>query len=276
MNYSESLPKINYDTTLGSFTLVDFTSYYEMGDSSIPTQNLDVDKSQTLIEAGYSLYKDANSIWLFLLANKTINPFTLTKQSTSAEIADFETTTTIWGSLGSFDMYAPKGSLITPFTGTAGYPWQFSYVGNFSLTGGFAISKEYNSFSRRTYLKELQGITLISGSDIQIITKGMTNYYETDLSASPFGIILTEVKTQDSITKESSYKQNLIDTTYLLLDSELPILAKGSSPYEPTGVTSAEISYVDSAELSSITIKAFNAYSVGYKSFSLIEQNYEF
>lgn len=275
MNYSNSLPKRSYETTLGSFTLVDFTSYYEISESNIQTQNLDVDKSQTLVEAGYSLYKDANSIWLFLLANKTINPFTLTKQSTSAEILDFETTTTIWGSNGSYDMYAPKGSLVTPFTGTAGSPWQFSYVGNFSLTGGFALSKEYNSFSRRTYLKELQGLTLISGSDIQIIAKGATNYYETDISATPYGINLTEVKAQDTITKESSYKQNTIDTTYLLLDSELPILAKGSSPYEPTGITSAEVSYMDSAELSSITIKAFSPYSVGYKSFNLIEQDYE-
>lgn len=274
MNYSQSLPKRNYETTIGSYTLVDFTSYYEINDLNVETENLTVDKSQTLVEAAYSKYKDVNSLWLFLVANKKINPFTLTKDSSSKEILNYGETTTVHALVGAYDLYTPQGSLLTPYSATGGSAWQFSYVGNFSITGGFVLSKDYNSFSRRTYFAEPQGITLATGAArYQAIVKGDT-YYQYDLSPSPSGIQLTTLETQTNVTKNINYKSSQSEQPYLLLDSELPIFKKGSGPYEPTGITSAS-TFVNSAEVSNTTIKAFSPYSVGYKAFNLIKQNYK-
>ena len=35
MKYSEALPKISYPSTIGSFNIVDFTSYYKVDSNNI-------------------------------------------------------------------------------------------------------------------------------------------------------------------------------------------------------------------------------------------------
>lgn len=253
-------------------TLVDMCSYYEIISTEIETSPIKIDKSETLIEKAYNIYGDVNSFWLFLFANNTINPFTLPKASKGTLLDEFSGTKTIYARSGSSELYSPEGSILTPFANTGGCAWQFSYVGNFSLTGGFAVSKAYNSFSKRTYLSEPIGLTLSVNDPVISIVSG-TTYYQKLSNSGPY---YTEtIDFQSAITKEIPYSKTSNKETYLLLDSELPLFSKGSPPpYEPTGITQEEISFTDFVEDQSIYINAYVPYSVGYKAFSLIKQKY--
>lgn len=273
MNYSEALPKRTYSTTIGNFSIVDLCSYYDTSENKIETTKIQVDNTQTLVEKSYQIYGDVNSFWLFLVANKKINPFTLTKQSTTSLLTEDNSIKTIHGSYGGKDIYSTSGSIITPFANTGGSAWQFSYVGNFSLTGGFALVDSFNTFSKRVATKNEFGVTLGFSSSVQPIVKGTTGYYQLDLEGYN-GINITSSETKTDVLNEIIYKKSTNAQAYLLLDSELPLLTKGASPYTPDGITAQELTFQDKAQLQKTEIDAFVAYSDGYRSFNLITQKY--
>lgn len=278
MNYSSSLPKRSYETTIGFFKIVDFTSFYSVASVNIDKNTINVDKSTTLVEKAASLYNDPNSFWLFLIANNTINPFTLTKQSSTSQIQNYNISETIIATVNGTEIYSPAGSIITKYSATGGSAWQFSSVGNFSITGGFALVDTYNPYSKRLIMKEAVGLTLSADTALWNIINGTTNYYS-EFPDSTVGITnqLSYYSLQKDVKDIVTYTKGATVSAYILLDSEEPPINKslgGTAAYEPTGITFQELSFTDVAEQQSIAIFAFLPYTAGYRSFNLIKQSY--
>jgi hypothetical protein len=278
VNYSSSLPKRSYETTIGFFKIVDFTSFYSVASVNIDKNTINVDKSTTLVEKAASLYNDPNSFWLFLIANNTINPFTLTKQSSTSQIQNYNISETIIATVNGTEIYSPAGSIITKYSATGGSAWQFSSVGNFSITGGFALVDTYNPYSKRLIMKEAVGLTLSADTALWNIINGTTNYYS-EFPDSTVGITnqLSYYSLQKDVKDIVTYTKGATVSAYILLDSEEPPINKslgGTAAYEPTGITFQELSFTDVAEQQSIAIFAFLPYTAGYRSFNLIKQSY--
>jgi hypothetical protein len=183
MKYFEKLPKRNYETTLGSFNISDFFSYYKFNIDTISKKEITVDSKTTLIEAAGQIYDDVNSFWLFLLANKWFNPFTLLEDNvdiilenkknnnsilikTTADPADYPEQT------ASADLiYLKPGSILVKNSGnTYGNPWDYSYVGNFDLNSDFSIVQSTNFYTKRIELK-------YSGINQTLFTDGSSGYF---------------------------------------------------------------------------------------------------
>jgi hypothetical protein len=278
VNYSSSLPKRSYETTIGFFKIVDFTSFYSVASVNIDKNTINVDKSTTLVEKAASIYNDPNSFWLFLIANNTINPFTLTKQSSTSQIQNYNISETIIATVSGTEIYSPAGSIITKYSATGGSAWQFSSVGNFSITGGFALVDTYNPYSKRLIMKEAVGLTLSANTALWNIINGTTNYYS-EFPDSTVGITnqLSYYSLQKDVKDIVTYTKGATVSAYILLDSEEPPINKslgGTAAYEPTGITFQELSFTDVAEQQSIAIFAFLPYTAGYRSFNLIKQSY--
>lgn len=61
MKYFEKLPKRNYETTLGSFNISDFFSYYKFNYENVSKKEITIDSKTTLPEAASVVYEDSNS-----------------------------------------------------------------------------------------------------------------------------------------------------------------------------------------------------------------------
>ena len=155
MKYSENLPKLSYKTSIGTFSITNFFSYYKYNFDTLTVQQIDYDSKTTLVEASAQVYQDPNSFWLILLANQTINPFTLFKPNptlyagenidkNTALIEDISTTV---------PYYVSAGSLVAPFAATGGNQYDFSSVGNFDLTGDVYIVESQNFYNKRVVAK---------------------------------------------------------------------------------------------------------------------------
>lgn len=279
MNYSSALPKRSYETTIGFFKIVDFTSFYSVTALNIDKNTINVDKSTTLVEKAATLYNDANSFWLFLVANNTINPFTLTKESSTSQIQNYNISETIIATVGGTEIYSPAGSIITKYSATGGSAWQFSSVGNFSVTGGFALVDTYNPYSKRLIMKEAVGLTLSTDNALWNIINGTTNYYsEFPDSTTSVSNQLSYYSLQKDVHNIVTYAKGATVSPYILLDSEEPPINKASfgstAAYQPDGITYQELSFTDVAEQQSTAIFAFLPYTAGYRSFNLIKQSY--
>jgi hypothetical protein len=166
MKYFSKLPQKTFSSTVGDFTICDFFTRYEVNHALAQTQNTVVDNSFTLIELSQNIYQDNNSIWLFLLANESIDPFSLTAQNPT----DYnnQTKNKISTALKSTLLGAPVdtytvGTIVTKYVGaTSGKKWEYSYVGNFSLTGPFTLIESTDYYVGKMILKEPINGTLIS------------------------------------------------------------------------------------------------------------------
>ena len=272
MKYSESLPKISYETTIGSFNVVDISSYYKINPDNIQRNTINVDKSSTLVETASTVYNDTNSFWLFLIANNTINPFTLTKFNSTTQIQDYANSDTIIATYNSVKIYSPAGSIIAKYASTGGSAWQYSSVGNFSLTGGFALVDTYNPYSKRLIMKDPQGITFSTYPNVWNVVNGTTGYYTAGGSTLP--VVITNYTIQSETTKQLTYATGETQAPYIDVDSEQPVVAGPTGGYYPAGTVYDDISYTDSASQQSIAIAAFLPYSSGYQTFKLIKQSY--
>ena len=274
MNYSSSLPKLSYETTIGSFDIVDLTAFYNVKSINIDKNTINVDKSTTLVEKAHSIYNDPNSFWLFLVANNTINPFTITKESSTSQIENYNVSETIVATFNNSKIYAPSGSIITQYSATGGSAWQFSSVGNFSLTGGFALVDTYNPYSKRLIMKEAQGITLLTQTSLWNVVNGTTYFSQAD-SVQGITNELSFYSLQNVVHTKVFYTKGNTVSAYFELDSEDTVLAAGqTSAYQPAGITSQEISFNEFAEQQSTTILAFLPYTSGYRSLEVITQSY--
>ena len=155
MKYFDKLPKRTYETTLGSFSISDYFSYYKFNFNLVDKRQFEFDSKTTLVEAASTLYDDPNSFWLILLANETINPFLLFVDNYTDYIQNnqYKSTAKIENQAGPTGYYMNAGSLVLPYSATGGNPFDFSYVGNFDLNGDVYIVEDQNSYTKRITIK---------------------------------------------------------------------------------------------------------------------------
>jgi len=167
MNYSASLPKISFESSIGSFTIPSFYSFYEYEPSSLNLTETYVDNRTTLTELSQKIYKDDNSIWLFLIANQTTDPFSLLAQNPTNETEKTVNNITLglYQNVSTENYLNPIGSILVPPAVTGGSAWQYSSVGNFDLDGPFALIDSTDYYTAKMTIKEQLG------PDIPFITK---------------------------------------------------------------------------------------------------------
>jgi hypothetical protein len=209
MKYFSTLPSKTFSSTIGNFTICDFFSHYEINTALAQTQKVVIDDRTTLVEFSQNIYQDNNSIWLFLLANNYIDPFELTAYSVSLYLANNKNK--LATSLSSDPeltvppiSVAGAASIITEYIGsTSGKKWEYSSVGNFSLTGGFALVESTDYYRGRSVLKKPQVADFITASsydELSVINKpisGSSYSVLTDGAVSAFGTINKVPVTED-------------------------------------------------------------------------------
>lgn len=193
MKYFDKLPKRTYETTLGSFSISDYFSYYKFNFDLISKRQFEFDSKTTLVEAASSLYEDPNSFWLILLANETINPFLLfvnnytnyiqnNQNKVTSIIADVTYATDV-------GTYMASGSLVTLQSLTGGNPYDFSYVGNFNLDGDIYIVEDQNSYTKRITVKPTPNnkpIPIENLNSVQYIDPTLPSEWQTSADTNLF------------------------------------------------------------------------------------------
>lgn len=276
MKYSNNFEKINYNTTIGNFNIVDMTSYLK------PIQfdesdyfDYDVDNSSTLVETSNNLYGDPDSSWMILIANKEINPFKLLKPNSFLQIDKFKNYEAINLTLGSpnVDFYLTIGSIVANRVQPSGVSWSYGYTGYFSLTGGFAIVDSINPFSKRITLKPPIGfVEYLENNEVSTITKGKTAY-EVKEGNTFAPEILGQPKKKPEIENKINYT-DAKEIKYIELESELPAVQKGTGiNYTPNGTPEPE-TFEESFKNENISIKAFYSNKFRMSKFEKIVQKY--
>lgn len=277
MKYFNNLPKREYQTTIGSFNIVDMTSYYDVNNIGMQTTETNVDNTYTLVELANSLYEDMDSFWLFLFANGSINPFTLLEQS-NTNLKTFNESITGLQLLvenSAEDALFTIGSLLLPSTSNTGSAWSFGSTGNFSLTGGFALIDSYNPFSKRANVKYVQGFSLgistTTGITFTGFVKQPSGYSFYDKSTGIYSVD-PKLNVVEEINYLTSDKQ-----TFISVKSEYPLLKKGygQSPYEPKASGGITFDVENVIEKRIPKIKTYLPGTVKQSNFIKIVQNYE-
>jgi hypothetical protein len=155
MKYFDQLPKRNFETTNGTYTISDFFSYYKFDFDLVSKKEFEFDSKTTLVEASSKLYNDPNSFWLLLLANNWINPFTLLEDNSTEfnKKNQDKYVTTVGLADGLTGYYMFPGSIVLPYAATGGNPYDYSYVGNFDLDGPIYIVEDQDSYTKKITLK---------------------------------------------------------------------------------------------------------------------------
>lgn len=285
MKLFTNLPKISYQTTIGDITITNLANYYELTDSNVDTTVIPVDNTTTLVEKSASIYESVNAFWMFLFANKAINPFTLLKISATSQIATYDNNDTVNITSAGFDVTAiTPGSIITNYTNPTGSAWADGSTGFFDLNGGYALVDSINPFSKVITLKpSIGGVTYDAGYVMTAIvnTNGVYSQYNT----ASMTLLPNNYKKQSELVKNSSYTtqisssgQSFVSPTdsnivYLQLDSDLPPVSKGSEPYKPSG-NAENFNYEYAAQNQNIDITAYLPNKFGYKNLNKIVQKY--
>lgn len=162
MKYFENLPKKNFESTIGTYSISDFFTYIDIDSIKLSTDAVNVDSKTTLLEAAYNIYEDANSFWSFLIANKEINPFDLLEQNTeifnknNEPKINFLLYSDVSGNSG---IAFPQGSIVVPYTENSGYSAEWSSVGNFDLNGPLAVIETTTFYDGNMVIKGQKGST---------------------------------------------------------------------------------------------------------------------
>ena len=167
MRYFSSLPQKNFNSTIGTFTICSFFSYYEYNSKQLNVAQYKVDNKTTLTELSNRIYNDNNSMWLFLIANNSTDPFDLLSLNPTLYQQDNVThLTTGLNQFGntSSNYIVPAGSVLTTYGATSGNPWDYSYVGNWNINGGFALVESSDYYGAKMIVKEQENGTTISGN----------------------------------------------------------------------------------------------------------------
>jgi hypothetical protein len=275
INYFNSLPTRSYTTTIGNFNIVDMTSYYTVNDSKFVLTELVIDSNDTLIETSKKIYDNIDSFWLFLFANKKINPFDLLEPNNSVQentVAGF-TGLQLLVYNSAEDAIFTNGSLIFPRTENTGANWEYGSTGEFDLNGGFALIESYNPFSKRAVIKYLEGFTFANANDmgpLKGIVGSSTGYTWYEKQAGIYGI------TQElGVASKIEYSFNDVKDL-IKVNSEYPLLKKGSgqSPYEPVGTGGVVISNSETIKNTIPKIQMYLKGSLKDSFFKKITQNY--
>lgn len=158
MKYFSNLPKRTFSSSIGDFSISDFFSRYEVDNTLAYTQDTIVDDHSTLIELSQHIYADNNSIWLFMLANNYIDPFDLVAHNVTLfeKYVKNQISTGFSDESGSTTEMLNPGAIVAPYGATSGNKWEYSYVGNFSLTGPFALVERTNYYTGKMRIKDQQ------------------------------------------------------------------------------------------------------------------------
>lgn len=162
MNLSSYLPKINFESSIGSFKVVDFFTFYDYNSKKLNLTKKIVDNKTTLPELSQQVYQDTNSIWLFLVANKTIDPFKVLATNPTLYTQKVKDNISLGlspESVPTGNYVNPVGSILTPYSATGGSAWQYSSIGNFDLNGAFTIIESTDYFRGKMTIKEQRGGT---------------------------------------------------------------------------------------------------------------------
>jgi hypothetical protein len=274
MKYSSNLPIRNYETSIGTFTMVDLCTYFTVNEVNMEKSNFNLDRSTTLVEAAYQVYQDVDSFWLFLFANKKINPFNLANDSNTLNTKKNQLLTGVAAKneFSVFDSIFLTGSLVVPKTNNTGSAWSYGSTGNFSLTGGFAVVDEFNPFSKRFISKEPVGFTYEVSNPITGLVKGFTGKY----SGYDAGVtaLVGDVTGKLSLPDEILYTTS--DTKeFIKVKSEYPLYQKGSDPgYKPSADTETQVTFEETIDNSFNNIEIYLPATVQYSNFTKVTQQY--
>lgn len=289
MKYFLSQFKRSYPTSIGSFNIVDFTSYYRVDDSQFEEKEVRADNTHTLVELAKNVYDDVDSFWLFLLANKTINPFTLldfnntSLQETASDLVSLHIQQQQIPDY--LDAILTPGSILLPEATVGGSAWNYGSTGNFSLTGGFAVVDQYNNFSKRAITKQPIGFTFGVFSFLSALVKGQTGYslynFNKEINETTYtgriypSVISDTLSVVDEINFLLSDKQ-----PYAKIKSEYPVIKKGSglSPYEipeTVGGITQSVNIDTTIQNNKNIINSYISSTIKYSAFTRIIQNYE-
>lgn len=162
MKYFEKIPQFNYSTTIGDFRISYPYSYYEFDYDSVRTQDYSSDNKNTLLEAAAMVYGDPNSFWVFLLSNKTINPFTLLAKNVDIFQKNNEDKLSL--ELIGNDVIAVNSSLkaqsiiVGSEANTSADPSSFASTGGFDLDGNFALVESKNTYNKKIKIKPVKKV----------------------------------------------------------------------------------------------------------------------
>lgn len=271
MQYFSKLPKINFESTIGSFKISDFFTYIDPNSLSKEVSSIEYDNENTLVEAASSVYGDPDSFWIFCLLTENYNPFTLNKANAKKEKENLTTKLNIGTTVidkGSTYFVPPKGSFVVPYISNSGSSASFSSIGNFNVNGGFALVENDFYYSRSSILKDLKVNTSfikegLTGTQFVIINQSSTGGYslqnvyldsvEKALEKVAYTYDTSNAKTTGEYkTYSSKIKANIIDET----------VSKTATKY--SGVTT-----VDSVTYDTVFSKQINtipAYPANYVS----------
>jgi len=257
MKYFDKLPKRTYETTLGSFSISDYFSYYKFNFNLVDKRQFEFDTKTTLVEAASTLYDDPNSFWLILLANETINPFLLFVDNYTDYIQNnqYKSTAKIGDQFGgTTGYYMNAGSLVLPYSATGGNPFDFNYVGNFSLDGNIYIVEDQDSYTKRVTLKPTpsNGVPLLDDPSFQV------QFVD---SQTPGDL---QVSTETAIVAIDVY--SYLDTVELIEDSgpvgsllfKNMLIGDVPNVYSPTSSQQSEQTYQEVAQYANRKVNIFN------------------
>lgn len=156
MKYFEKIPQFNYSTTIGEFRISYPFSYYEFDYDNVRKQDYSSDNKSTLLEAAAMVYGDPNSFWVFLLANKTANPFTLLAKNVDKFQKDNEDKLSLELRGTSFVVNSgirAQTIIVGSEANTSADPSSFASTGGFDLNGNFTIVESKNSYNKKIKIK---------------------------------------------------------------------------------------------------------------------------
>lgn len=273
MKYFENLPKTNFETTIGSFSISNFFTYIDANSATIDESNVTIDNKTTLLEAAYTVYGDINSFWMFVLANSTINPFTLLAQNSTIFVTENKDKTTL--SLtkdisGTTSYTFPKGSIVLPYVSNSGGSYSYSSVGNFDLNGPLSIIETASFFTQRMTIKDQKGGTYsfisqdgLTGSQIVVIYQTEGGTYAIQKQFLPYNTKSSINETVKVEISAEAYIEELPKPTSSrpsgkTKGSSTPAVAASVAPENQTEVTA-----IQEIETKSKTISAYIPISTG-------------
>lgn len=266
MKYFKNLPTRTFDSTIGKFIIADFFSYYEINLSSLDTQDYVTDDKSTLIEASQKLYNDNNSMWLFLLANGSIDPFNLTAYNVTLyqEANKDKITTALAKQTINTNVVAPESSIVAPYSAATGNSWSYSSVGNFDLDGPFALIESVNYKNQQVTIKQQKIETFITptgstaGEILSVIEKSLTGGAYTGIT-SPVVIKSKSSKLEQSVLTQNTSNGNInIDIS----DVSIPSVGDEDFTTHTTNQNTVTISEYDALVDANKNIKVFIPYKV--------------
>lgn len=256
MKYFDKLPKRSYETTIGSFSISDYFSYYKFNFSLVNKRQFEFDSKTTLVEAASSLYEDPNSFWLILLANERINPFLIFKDNYKNYIENnqYKTTAKIGNQAGPTGYYMGAGSIVMPYSATGGNRYDFNYVGNFSLDGNIYIVEDLDSYTKRVTLKPTPSgsAPLINDPsyDVQFIdTESATTLQQTTETPIVASEVYSYLDTVEAIEDSGPIGSLLFKN---MLQADVP------NVYSPASSQTSEQTYQEAAQYANRKVNIFN------------------